>query len=159
MVISACASYQHQPDADSLQISEDCQIVNGQYVVESDSDGALLADAIFETDEPVSVIEIEKTAAQVSIRGNSATGQVFTRDIPERFSCRNSVLTLVLKDEGGGGGMGVRASDKKLELFSEDADSLNFRFIDTAFTMLLIVPYYQSDDEQIVLRRVNDQVP
>lgn len=155
-MLSACTSYQYQPDADSLLISEDCQIVNGQYIVESDSDGELLAGAIFETDEPVSTMEIERSATQVSIRGKTRAGQTLTRNIPERFSCRNSVLTLVLQDEGSGGGMGVRASDTKLELFSENEGFLNFRFIDTAFTMLLIIPYYESDDEEIVLRRIDE---
>ena len=152
-VLGACVSHQHRPDSDLLIASENCELVNGQYVVDAGSDSEILASAIFDSEEIVEILEISKSDNGVVFLGGLATGQTLKREIPQRYSCRKSVLTVVLDDQASGDALVLSASDTKVELYSTDEISLTLRFIDSALTFVFIVPSYQSDDYEMILKR------
>ena len=148
-------SHQHKPDLDLLIPSVNCEIVNGRFTVGSASDGDILANVVFGSDEIIHTLEIEKSDQGVLLSGFSNTELAVEREIPQRFSCRKSVLTVVLDDQGNAGnGLVTQASDKKLEIFSMEEDRLTLRFVDSALTFIFIVPAYQSEDYEVVLERV-----
>ena len=89
----------------------------------------------------------------MTIRGGGASGQALERVIPRRYSCIDSVLTLILNDQGGSDGLIMAASDRKLELFSVAKNTLSARLIDTSLTFIFIVPLYSSSDELILLQK------
>jgi hypothetical protein len=153
-VLGACVTHQHEPDPDLLIPSDNCEIVNGKYVVGSGSDSDILAGAVFGSEEIVDNLEITKSDQGVVFLGFLETGRTLKREIPQRFSCRRSVLTVVLDDQGSGGGSVSSASDTKLELYATDESSLTLRFIDSALTFVLFVPSYQSEDFEVTLERV-----
>ena len=151
--LGACVSHQHQPEPDQLISSENCEIVNGRYIVRSASDGDILASAVFDSEETISTLVIEKSDSGVVFHGGLDSEQELAREIPERHSCRNSVLTVVLDDQAASGGLAMQASDKKLEMFATDENLLSLRFIDAALTFIFIIPAYQSEDYIVILER------
>ena len=153
-MLSACVSHQHRPDPDRLIASDNCEIVNGRYVVGPESDGAMLASAVFGAEETIDNLEIKKSDQGVVFFGLLETGQTLKREIPERFSCRKSVLTVILDDQGSAGALVTSASDTRLELFSTNESLLTLRFIDSALTFAFIVPSYRSKDFEVILERV-----
>lgn len=153
-MLGACASHQHRPVSDLLIPSDNCEIVNGRYIVEPESDSDILASVVFDSDQSIDNLEIKKSDDGMVFLGFLETVQALKREIPQRFSCRKSVFTVVLDDQGSGGALISSASDTKLEMFSTDESSLTLRFIDSALTFVFIVPTYQSEDYVVILERV-----
>lgn len=147
-------THQHKPESDLLISSADCEIVNGAYTFASAADGDFVASNIFRTEAAIRTFEVEKNETQVSFRGVSDAGHTLTREIPERFSCNGTVLTVLLEDQAAGGGVVMSATDKKLEMFSIDEKYLTLRFIDSNLTFVFILPTYQSEDKEIVVERM-----
>jgi hypothetical protein len=153
-MLGACGSHQHRPDPDLLISSDNCEIVNGRYIVGQESESDILASAIFGSEETIDNLEIRKSDQGVVFLGFLEAKQVLKREIPRRFSCKMSVLTVVLDDQGSGGALVMSASDTRLELFSTNESTLALRFIDSALTFVFIVPAYQSEDYEVILERV-----
>ena len=155
LLIAGCISSKHRPDKDALIDTPDCEIVVGNYAVESAGDGDVLARLLFSIDEAIANIEIQRAGSGVSFRGETAAGQE-VEAFGSRSSCADSILRAVLVDEMSGSGIGMSASDRILEMYSSEEGSLNLRFIDTTIAFLLVIPYYSSGDELVVLREVKE---
>ena len=155
-MLSACTSNELAPDPDQLIRSDDCAIANGKYRTDLETDQNILAGSIFGTVDSVGTLEVEKTESGVFFIGETDDGQLLKRDIPERFSCNSSVLTVVLDDQGVSGAMVSSASDTKLELYARDETSITLRFIESELTFIIFIPVYQSQDHEVVLQRTID---
>jgi len=150
----ACSSIDSKPDAASLLQSIDCAIVLGQYRVESEEDGIKLATRIFGAGPPLAELQVSKSSGRVHLQGTTTLGEVLKKDIVDRFSCGDSVLTLLLKDEAGTSGIVTYAESMKLELFATEATVLKLRFIDSEFMLFFLVPVFREREESFVLERV-----
>lgn len=150
----ACSSLDDKPDSAALVESPDCEIVSGQFRVRSEEDGLELATRIFGEDLPLVALGVEQKSGQVILRGTTTSEQVLQASVAGRFSCRNSVLTLLLADEGYGGAIVAQADSTTLELFAHDTDTLNLRFIDSALTFVLLVPVFRESDESFIVDRI-----
>ena len=155
--LGACGSHEYRPDPDLLVSSDNCEIVNGRYIVGQESDSTILASAIFGSEGTIDNLKIEKSDHGVVFLGFLEGDHVLEREIPRRFSCRKSILTVVLDDQGSGGALVTSASDTKLELFSTNESSLTLRFVDSALTFVFIIPAYQSEDYEVILEKVTGQ--
>ncbi len=152
-VQTACVSYQHRPDPATLVKSANCEAVYGSYVVDSTEDGRTLAQSLFDEEEPVSGLTVEKTANQIAVHANTVNGQLLSTKSLNRFSCTGSVLKLILRDQYSANGVYMEASDLVVELFVPDENSLNLRLVNTTLAFFFIIPYYSSSDALITLRR------
>lgn len=155
----ACSSLDHRPDPAALVQSTDCGIVNGEFRIRSEDDGRKLANRVFEQDQPLVTLEVDKGSSQVVLRGTTASEAVLEKDVSGRFSCGKSVLTLILVDEVSGDSVVLQTESMKLELFALDADELTLRFIDTQLTFLFLLPVYDESDEAFVLDRIDATRP
>ena len=149
---TACVSHQHQPDPATLTKSANCELVNGSYIVDSEEEGRVLAESLFDEDEVVSALAIEKTANEIAFHANTVSGQELPTAFFSRFSCNDSILKLILSDQYSGDGVFMNASDQVLELFVSDEGSLSLRFISTTLAFFFIIPYYGSSDQLITLQ-------
>ena len=151
----ACTSHQHKPEPDTLIAAPDCALANGTFGVESAAESTLLDDYLFRSGELLSAVRVALSDGAVDIEGITVADASVLNKV-HRFACNDSVLTLIIKDEGGGDGLVMQAADTKLELFATDTESLAFRFIDTQLTFLFLLPVYDSTDRLLVLRRLPD---
>ena len=121
--------------------------------MDSEEDGRLLAESLFDEDAYVSTLAVEKTVHEVTVRAGTVGGQKLPTAFFGRFTCTDSVLKLILSDEYSADGVFMNASDNVLELFASDERSLNLRFINTTLAFFFIVPYYSSSDKLVTLRK------
>lgn len=150
---TACVSHQHQPDPATLTDSANCEIVDGSYIVFSVEDGRVLAESLFDEDDVVSAIAIEKTANQIAVRANTVNRQTPLTAFFNRFTCNDSVLKLILSDQYSADGVFMNASARVLELFVSYDSSLNLRFTNTTLAFFFIIPYYSSSDKLVTLQK------
>lgn len=151
--LSSCVSHQYRPDTTTLPDSPDCASVNGRFLAASDEDGRSIGKLLLDTDDTVSDIEVTKTEMSLTVHTSISTGRTPMTRTFNRITCADSVLRAILIDEHDSNGLILSASDRVLELFVSDDDTLNLRFIDTTLSFVFIVPYYRSRDALISLQR------
>jgi len=152
-VQTGCVSHQHQPDPASLVTSEDCEIINGSYRVGSVDDGRLLAKYLFDDDDIIVSLTIEKGDYELAFGGTANDGRELPKVFFVRTSCANSILRFVLNDGYSAGGMVMEASDRVADIFGTDESTIDIRFINTTMAFFFVIPYYGSSDQLVRLQR------
>jgi hypothetical protein len=113
----------------------------------------MLADSLFDIDEVVAALTIEKTPYQITLRASTTDGQTLP-SMSRRYTCIDSVLEMLVREEhSAGNGVVMTISSRVLEAFVSDERSLNLRFTDTNFAFFYLFPYYGSSNRLVMLQK------
>ena len=153
-VLSGCVSNSHRPDPAAVMSSPDCDIVSGDYAVQSIPDGERLASLFYGEETAIGAISILKDESKIEVNATSADGAAMPTLFFSRYTCTDSVVRIVVNDDASSGsGAFMSTSSDAVELFALDESTLNLRIVSTVFAFLYIVPYFNSHDASVTVVR------
>jgi hypothetical protein len=156
LMLSSCVSHRHEPELENLIQLDSCESFSGTYKQESSSPGNDVRKYIFDTDQEISLIEIEIKDLSVSISGRIDSQKIVKRNFSTRGStCTDSVLKLVVEDDYTANGVAANYTGRKLQLFSVSDQTVSLRLVSSNFMLFYIVPFYYSADSILTLTRVH----